>query len=74
MVRTQVYITEKEKRSLEILSHKTGKSQSELIRIAIDSLIEEKQKQDKTESLKAVFGMWKDNSYDFESSKKTMDR
>ena len=74
MVRTQVYITEKEKHSLQALSNKTGKSQSELIRIAIDSLIEEKQKQDKKESLKSAFGMWKDNEFDFESSRKTLDR
>lgn len=74
MVRTQIYITEKEKHSLQMLSNQTGKSQSELIRIAIDSLIEENQQFSKKESLKAAFGMWKDNDFEFESSRKTLDR
>ena len=74
MIRTQVYITEVEKKSLKILAASTGKSQSELIRIAIDSLIEKNQKQNKKESLLNAFGMWSESDHDFQESRQSMDR
>ena len=42
MLRSQVYLTEIEKKELNLLSEETGKSQSELIREAIDLLIQHK--------------------------------
>jgi len=74
MIRTQVYITEKEKESLESLSQSTGKSQSELIRNAIDTFIESNKKENKKASLLNAFGMWKHNDHDFQKTRKTMDR
>ncbi len=40
MFRTQIYLTENEKNALQNISSETGKKQSELIRQAVDSLIE----------------------------------
>lgn len=39
MIRTQIYLTEQEQTALRGLSSKTGKTQSQLIREAIDRLI-----------------------------------
>jgi ribbon-helix-helix CopG family protein len=39
MVRTQIYLTENEKETLQSLSKETGKTQSELIRTAIERFI-----------------------------------
>ena len=62
MVRTQVYLTKKERDGLLALANATGKKQSELIREAVDRLIE----QDGTKRRRAVLdkaaGMWKDRS------------
>ena len=40
MVRTQIYLTEAERAALKAIARQTGKKQSELIRQAIDLLIE----------------------------------
>jgi len=40
MVRTQIYLTEAERAALRAIARQTGKKQSELIRQAIDRLIE----------------------------------
>ena len=74
MIRTQIYITEEEKKGLESLSSNTGKSQSELIRSAIDSFIESNQQKNKKSILQNSFGMWKNNKFDFETSRKSLDR
>lgn len=69
MVRTQVYLTEEEKIAIIQFSDSTGKSQSQIIRLAIDSFI-------KTHSLKgeSAFGIWKDNKADFLNIRKELDR
>ena len=40
MVRSQIYLTEKEKSSLKLISEETGRPQSDLIREAIDLYID----------------------------------
>lgn len=74
MIRTQVYITKEEKESLESLAQSTGKSQSELIRNAIDTFIETNNSQNKKTSLLNAFGMWKTNDHDFKTTRESMDR
>jgi metal-responsive CopG/Arc/MetJ family transcriptional regulator len=74
MIRTQIYITKEEKKSLESLVQSTGKSQSELIRNAIDTFIETNNSQNKKASLLNAFGMWKTNDHDFRNTRETMDR
>ncbi len=58
MVRTQIYLTEQEQSALRTISGNTGRSQSELIRIAVDRLIEETQSTDRGQILGAAAGLW----------------
>jgi hypothetical protein len=62
MVRTQIYLTEKEQKALQSLSRRTGKKQSELIREAIDAFIIRFSKQERSEQLQKAKGMWKDRN------------
>jgi hypothetical protein len=57
MIRTQIYITAEEKHSLQLLSKQTRKTQSELIRAAIDSFSKQLLK-DKDTVLREAAGMW----------------
>ncbi len=57
MIRTQIYITAEEKHILQLLSKQTKKTQSELIRAAIDSFSKQLLK-DKDNVLKEAAGMW----------------
>ncbi len=61
MIRTQIYLTEDEKKGLELASAKQGKSQSDLIRQAIDDLLAKITTSDKTSSIDSIAGIWKDN-------------
>jgi hypothetical protein len=58
MVRTQVYLTEKEKSSLESVALQKGVSQSDLIRQAIDELLGKTGVIDKTSIIDGVAGIW----------------
>ncbi len=60
MVRTQIYLTDQERKNLTLLSQETGKPQSALIREAIDQFIEAKLKEheDTTTVLHAAKGLW----------------
>lgn len=60
MVRTQIYLTENEKKVLATLAEETGKSQSALIREAIDRFIDEVEKESRLERLRQARGLWKD--------------
>ena len=60
MVRTQVYLTEKELQGLLALAEVTGKKQSELIREAIDGFIEQYSQSRREAVLVRAAGMWKD--------------
>lgn len=64
MVRTQIYLNEDQKEALERLSAERHVSMAELIRTAIDQLIDEDRMQGhRLESaLKKSFGLWKDRS------------
>ena len=58
MVRTQIYLTKEERASLRRASRQTGKSQSELIRQAVDSFVERFNQRDRLECLRQARGMW----------------
>ncbi len=76
MVRTQVYLTKKERDGLVTLARATGKRQSELIREAVDRLIGQSDAQRRRAALEKVVGMWKDRNDlpDFRAIRRERDR
>jgi len=61
VIRTQIYLTDDEKRQLESVSAIKGISQSDLIRQAIDDLLSRTANADKSDILDSIAGIWKDN-------------
>ncbi|HBH27930.1 MAG: ribbon-helix-helix domain-containing protein [Desulfofustis sp. PB-SRB1] len=59
MVRTQVYLTEQQREQLALIAKHVGKKQSEIIREAIDRLIEQTGSKHKELALKKAAGIWK---------------
>jgi Arc/MetJ-type ribon-helix-helix transcriptional regulator len=60
MVRTQIYLTEEERRGLENMSRVTGKKQSELIREAVDRLLDLAEGSQRDAVLQEAAGLWRD--------------
>jgi hypothetical protein len=60
MVRTQIYLTESEKEHLDSISKIQGKTQSELIRTAIDQYVESHSRSRINYILNKAAGLWKD--------------
>ena len=76
MVRTQIYLTEKEQAALRDLARQTGKKQSELIRRAIDDFLERHQPRDRRALLEQARGMWQDRDDlpDFQALRRELDQ
>lgn len=76
MVRTQIYLTTSEHKGLRALSRRTGRSQSELIRSALDSFLAADKGSDRAALLRQARGLWRDRSDlpDFEALRKSFDR
>ena len=62
MFRTQIYLTDAEKEALTGLSRRIGKSQSELIRQAIDAYIAQATASPDHDAFTAAAGMWADRT------------
>lgn len=60
MVRTQIYLTDRQRTELEIISKTLGKKQSELIREAVDRLIDQTGRTRRESILREAAGIWKD--------------
>jgi Arc/MetJ-type ribon-helix-helix transcriptional regulator len=60
MIRSQIYLTEAERNSLKLISKETGRTQSDLIREAIDTLISKVNKKNNSKRRQEAFGLWKD--------------
>jgi hypothetical protein len=76
MVRTQIYLTKKERDGLVTLAKATEKRQSELIREAVDRLIEQSGTRRRRTAIEKVAGMWKDRDDlpDFRAMRREWDR
>lgn len=62
VVRTQIYLTKAEQEALRSLARDTGCSQSELIRKAIDEMLECQRQMDRRALMRQARGMWSDRT------------
>ena len=76
MVRTQIYLTEHQRDELAAISKAVGKKQSELIREAVDRLINQSSYSRREAVLREAAGIWKDRTDlpDFNSTRAEWDR
>lgn len=76
MIRTQIYLTERQHKELAAMSRTAGKKQSELIREAVDKLIEQAGHHHREAVLNDAAGLWKDRTDlpDFNSLRAEWDR
>lgn len=76
MVRTQIYLTKSQRDELKAIANIAGKKQSELIREAIDLLIDEVSAGRRVAVLREVAGIWKDRKdiVDFRAVRAEWDR
>jgi metal-responsive CopG/Arc/MetJ family transcriptional regulator len=76
MVRTQIYLTKSQREELKAIAKTAGKKQSELIREAVDRLIEEVSCGRREMVLRNAAGIWKDRRDlpDFRATRAEWDR
>jgi predicted DNA-binding protein len=76
MVRTQIYLTDHQREELAAIAKTIGKKQSELIREAVDRLIDEEGYTRRKAILQEAAGIWKDRDDlpDFRGTRSEWDR
>ena len=76
MVATQVYLTLEEQRALQALARRTGRSQDELIREAIDAMLARSDEADGRSAMLQARGLWRDRDDlpDFSALRRELDR
>jgi hypothetical protein len=76
MVRTQIYLTERQRDELVAIAKRAGKKQSELIREAVDRLIDQTGRSRREAVLREAAGIWKDRTDlpDFKAIRAEWDR
>ena len=76
MVRTQIYLTERQRDELAAIAKTAGKKQSELIREAVDRLIDQLGRSRREVVLRQAAGIWKNRKDlpDFKAVRAEWDR
>ncbi len=76
MIRTQIYLTDKQRAELAIIAKNLGKKQSEIIREAVDRLIDQTSHNRREIVLREAAGIWKDRTdlSDFRAIRSEWDR
>ena len=76
MLRTQVYLTEQERKALKTISKQIESTQSELIRQAVDLFVARHRGENRLALLRQASGMWKDRADlpDFSDLRRELDR
>ena len=76
MIRTQIYLTERQREKLAAIAKTAGKRQSELIRDAVDHLIDQESQSRRETVLREAAGIWKDRTDlpDFKTTRAEWDR
>ena len=76
MVRTQIYLTERQRKELAAIAKTAGKKQSELIREAVDRLIDQLGRGRREAVLREAAGIWKNRKDlpDFKAVRAEWDR
>lgn len=76
MVRTQIYLTERQRDELAAIAKTAGKKQSELIREAVDRFIDEAGRTRRETVLREAAGIWQDRTDlpDFKATRAEWDR
>ncbi len=76
MVRTQIYLTQRQRDELAAIAETCGKKQSELIREAVDQFIDQAGSGRRDLVLRQAAGIWKDRTDlpDFEAVRGEWDR
>lgn len=62
MVRTQIYLTKRQRDELAAIAKIAGKKQSELIREAVDRLIDEEGREKREAVLREAAGIWENRT------------
>ena len=76
MVRTQIYLTDEERQALGGIARKTGRTQSEIIREAVDHFIGGYREDNRLNLLREARGLWKRRTDlpDFKTLRREWDR
>lgn len=76
MVRTQIYLTDRQRAELKKMARVSGKKQSDLIREAVDQLIHQTGNSRREKVIAEASGIWKDRTDlpDYDQTRAEWDR
>ena len=76
MRRTQIYLTDEERKAVRVIADRLGQSQSEVIRVAVDRYIDHYHEGNRLDLLRRARGIWKERTDlpDFSAIRDEFDR